>query len=371
MFCRYCGKNVEDGATFCRFCGKKFGESNPLKKISKVPYAMAEGMKGKKGDGLQLTAKTRRLLTTICVMVIGVCLIGMVREDDSDDYYNYNNYFATNSGTTSTNSGSNQSGTVQNNAGGSATQNTVGNSTNTSASTEEWTFHVMGIPRFTDCGGTDIGFKTNYESDSTASYQKKAGDIASVKNDVRVILAYTEILKSRYGFSVEEIAMTHPDEILGQFIYGWHCTCDGPNDEESGIVITYEGFTNGYQGYLSMTYSTDLVFVDSDGNGNITEIPTWEPPSSSSSGAASGYVPSVNPSSGGTGIKCSCDNGYTKCYYCDRGFRSCTLCHGTGSVSYYGQPSSDCNNCLNGQMECGMCDGGWNRCLMCGGDGEL
>jgi len=99
MFCRFCGKNLENNATFCRFCGKRLDGTSSVKiprktEISKVPK-ISKLSEIIKLENVTLSSKHRRLLTSACVLVIGLCLIGIIQNRNRYDWdYEENSYFA-------------------------------------------------------------------------------------------------------------------------------------------------------------------------------------------------------------------------------------------------------------------------------------
>ncbi|MBP3577546.1 MAG: SH3 domain-containing protein [Lachnospiraceae bacterium] len=88
--------------------------------------------------------------------------------------------------------------------------------------------------------------------------------------------------------------------------------------------------------------------------------------SSSSSGSSSIGIPSFNTTS-----DCIyCEGGYEKCIVCHgKGYYTCGVCKGVGSVSHYGY-TSDCS-CDRGKVRCTAfgCVNGYKKCNICGGKG--
>lgn len=356
MFCRFCGKQVNDGSSFCRFCGKQFGEVQ-RQTVQQQPKqrAMPESETSKK----QWMKNPKIISNTVCVAVICACIIGLVNfggNDSSNDYYKPLTF--------PSDTYSYQDTTQNAETSNSSVLSTDTIITSTDASTPDSTSEqsldgYISIPDFVEfC--SDIGFSENYISDTNASYQKSAGDVAAVKSDMEVIEAYTELLESSYGFDVELTNLLEPDEIYGVFIYGWLCEHNG-SDGVSSIFIEYEG-TTLYHSYVTMTYSNNILIGDYKPEPSTNASVNYD-----SAGSSTINIPGV-----GTGMTCSSckGTGSIECFYCDRGFKMCTLCHGTGTYRAYGQ-SGDCS-CLNGQTSCNMCGGdGTTRCSACGGDGKL
>ena len=104
MFCRFCGKTLEDNARFCRFCGKRLdGEAvrkvnnkiEPSKPEMEKKTLVSKAAKIPSITIKQLNSKQRRLITSACVLVIGLCLIGITQNRDRYEWeYEENSYFA-------------------------------------------------------------------------------------------------------------------------------------------------------------------------------------------------------------------------------------------------------------------------------------
>ena len=99
MFCRFCGKTLEDTATFCRFCGKRLDGTSPVKIPRKTEISKAQKISKlseiTKMTNATLSSKHRRLITSACVLVIALCLMGIIQNNNRYEWdYEENSYFA-------------------------------------------------------------------------------------------------------------------------------------------------------------------------------------------------------------------------------------------------------------------------------------
>lgn len=112
MFCRFCGKTLEDTATFCRFCGKRLDGTSPVKIPRETEISKAQKISKlseiTKMTNATLSSKHRRLITSACVLVIALCLMGIIQNSNRYEYdYEANSYFANLDSSGGSNNGNN------------------------------------------------------------------------------------------------------------------------------------------------------------------------------------------------------------------------------------------------------------------------
>lgn len=273
MFCKNCGKQIDDDSKFCMYCGTSFVESaKPVTAATQVQQktiAVKDNTKDKPKDKKKTTIL---IIVLVCVALLFICMLSTILGITG---------FVMNSSESSGTQSSNVQ--IDEPAGGgifgfvqkkdSATSLLTGEKLTATpggatllVKKEQYLDEVLALPEFGSYCGEANGFSEMYLYDTVGTYSKKSGyENSDIEADRLIIESYLDLLEEKYNFSVEMTNSSPPDKWLGQFIYGWLCTHNGGEGE---IFISYSGIV-GYTNYLEMTYYSTMEFIETDSSGNL------------------------------------------------------------------------------------------------------